>query len=216
MPVFMLDNSLQMPPPELSEADGLLAIGGDLSSSRLLEAYKNGIFPWYNEGEEILWWSPDPRFVLFPNELYVSKSMKKLIDREAFTVTFNKDFKSVIRNCKMISRSGQEGTWITDEMENSYIKLFSEGIAHSVEVWDKEDLVGGLYGIRLGKVSFGESMFSKKSNASKFGFIKWVRKLQDEGTKLIDCQIPTDHLRSLGAKEISRKAFLHLLHINKQ
>ena len=214
MPVFVLNNSIQMPSPELAEADGLLAIGGDLSSDRLLMAYKMGIFPWYNEGEEILWWSPDPRFVLYPNELYVSKSMKKLIDKAIFKVTIDKNFEQVIRNCKGISRSGQEGTWITDEMEQSYIKLYEKGIAHSVEVWDDNELVGGLYGIRLGNIFFGESMFSKKSNASKFGFIHWVRTLQQEGVKIIDCQIPTDHLSSLGAREIPRKAFLHLLRKN--
>lgn len=211
MPVFILNNSLQMPSPQLAEADGLLAIGGDLSSERLLQAYKMGIFPWYNEGEEILWWSPDPRFILFPKELYVSKSMKKLIDRKVFKVTFNSNFNDVIRNCKEISRTGQEGTWITDEMEMSYIKLHKKGIAHSVEVWDDDELVGGLYGIRLGSIFFGESMFSKKSNASKFGFIQWVRNLQKEGTVLIDCQIPTDHLTSLGAREIPRKEFLNYL-----
>lgn len=203
-----------MPSPELAEADGLLAIGGDLSSDRLLVAYRMGIFPWYNEGEEILWWSPDPRFVLYPNELYISKSMKKLIDKAAFKVTIDENFQQVIRNCKDISRSGQEGTWITDEMEQSYINLHEKGIAHSVEVWDENELVGGLYGIRLGNIFFGESMFSKKSNASKYGFIHWVNFLHQDGVKIIDCQIPTDHLSSLGAKEIPRKAFLHLLRKN--
>jgi leucyl/phenylalanyl-tRNA--protein transferase len=214
MAVYMLNNSILMPPPELSEADGLLAIGGDLSSSRLVGAYKMGIFPWYNEGEEIFWWSPDPRFVLFPDDLKISKSMRKLIERKHFEVSYNKNFEGVIAHCKNISRSGQEGTWITDEMEESYIKLNHEGIAHSIEVWDGEELVGGLYGLKIGKVFFGESMFSLKSNASKFAFIHWVKKLQVEGCKIIDCQIATEHLRSLGANEIPRKRFLKILKNN--
>jgi len=214
MPVYLLNKSLQMPSPELAEADGLIAIGGDLSSDRLLIAYKMGIFPWYNEGEDILWWSPDPRFVLFPEELKVSKSMRRVIAKEEFSVSVNKDFESVIENCRTINRNGQEGTWITPEMKKAYIDLKEQGFAKSIEVWCDNELVGGLYGILLGKVFFGESMFSLKSNASKFGFIHWVGLLKDLGVKIIDCQIQTEHLRSLGAKDIARSDFLAIIRQN--
>lgn len=214
MPVFILNKSLQMPSPELSEADGLLAIGGDLSSERLIEAYKMGIFPWYNEEEEILWWSPDPRFVLYPDKIKVSKSMRKLILKNTFKVSFNSSFSEVISSCKAISRRDQEGTWITDEMEDAYTKLHNKGIAMSVEVWKEDNLVGGAYGLRLGNVFFGESMFSKESNASKYGFILLVEKLHKEGVVLIDCQQETDHLRTLGAQAIKRKLFLQILREN--
>ncbi len=203
-----------MPSPELADPDGLLAIGGDLSAERLINAYKNGIFPWFNEDEQIMWWSPDPRFVLFPDDLIVSTSMRKLIRKNAYNVTFNKAFKAVINACKTIKRKGEQGTWITDQMEKAYTDLHKLGIAHSVEVWDGENLVGGLYGIRFGKIYFGESMFSKKSNASKFGFIRWVEKLKNEGVVLLDCQIANDHVRSLGASEIPRKDFLRIIREN--
>ncbi|MBS1935633.1 MAG: leucyl/phenylalanyl-tRNA--protein transferase, partial [Bacteroidetes bacterium] len=166
MPLFALEKELIFPPVHLAEPDGLLAVGGDLSKERLLLAYKNGIFPWY-EGQHILWWSPDPRFVLFPDELKVSKSMKQLIKKNEFEFTINKAFSEVISNCKTIARRGQESTWITDEVKTAYIQLHKSGYAHSAEVWMNNELVGGLYGIRLGKVFFGESMFSKVSNASK-------------------------------------------------
>ena len=214
MPVFILNKSIQMPSPELSEADGLLAIGGDLSIERLMEAYKMGIFPWYNQEEEILWWSPDPRFVLYPNEIKVSKSMRKLLQKNTFRVSFNTAFAEVISSCKEISRKDQNGTWITDEMEEAYTKLHKNGIAKSVEVWNGEELVGGAYGLKLGNIFFGESMFSKESNASKFGFIRLVEKLQTEGIVLIDCQQETDHLRSLGAQAIKRSIFLKILREN--
>lgn len=211
MPVFILNKSVQMPSPELAEADGLLAIGGDLSPERLINAYKMGIFPWYNPGEEIVWWSPDPRMVLFPDELKISKSMKQLLKKDAFKVSYNKHFKEVISLCSSVSRKGQDGTWISDEMQDAYCELNQLGIAKSVEVWNGNRLVGGLYGLEIGSVFFGESMFSLESNASKFGFIKWVAQLQKRDFALIDCQQDTPHLRSLGAKTIERSVFLSML-----
>ena len=210
MPLFPLTTKISFPPVHFSEPDGLLAIGGDLSTERLLLAYRSGIFPWY-EGEHILWWSPDPRFVLFPDELKVSKSMKQLLKRNAFEFTINKAFPDVISNCKTISRTGQDGTWITDEVKNAYTRLHALGYAHSAEAWLGNELAGGLYGIRMGKVFFGESMFSKASNASKYAFIKYVQALMSEDVKLIDCQIYTEHLESLGARMIERNNFLGLL-----
>jgi leucyl/phenylalanyl-tRNA--protein transferase len=210
MPLFALSNDLIFPPIHFAEPDGLLAIGGDLSTERLLLAYRSGIFPWY-EGEHILWWSPGPRFVLFPDELRVSKSMHQLIKKNAFEFTINKAFSEVINNCKTISRRNQESTWITDEVKNAYISLHKFGYAHSAEVWQDNKLVGGLYGIRLGKVFFGESMFSKVSNASKYAFINYVQALTLEDIKLIDCQVYTEHLESLGARMIEREIFIELL-----
>ena len=200
-----------MPNPGQADAEGLVAIGGDLNPERLVNAYKAGVFPWYEEGSEILWWCPDPRLVLFPDELKVSKSMRRLLNKDAFDVTFNQNFEEVIRQCKLIDRTEQDGTWITTEMERAYNHLHQIGIAQSVEIWQNSNLVGGLYGIRLGDVFFGESMFTKVSNASKYGFIKWVNRLKSDGVNLIDCQVKTDHLVSLGAREINRDAFLSLL-----
>lgn len=210
MPLFALEKDLFFPPVHLAEPDGLLAIGGDLSQERLLLAYRNGIFPWY-EGEHILWWCPHPRFVLFPGELKVSKSMQQLLKRQAFTFTVNKAFTAVIDNCKTIERPGQSGTWITPAVKDAYTKLHYAGYAHSAEVWLDDELVGGLYGIRMGKVFFGESMFSKMSNASKYAFISYVQLLKAEGVQLIDCQVYTDHLQSLGARMIDRDEFIQLL-----
>jgi leucyl/phenylalanyl-tRNA---protein transferase len=210
MPLFALEKELIFPPVQLAEPDGLLAVGGDLSQERLLLAYKSGIFPWY-EGKHILWWSPDPRFVLFPGELKVSKSMNQLIRKNAFEFTINKAFSEVISNCKTIARREQESTWITDEVKTAYINLHKNGYAHSAEVWLNNELVGGLYGIRLGKVFFGESMFSKISNASKYAFIKYVQQLRSENVELIDCQVYTEHLESLGAEMISREKFVAML-----
>jgi len=190
--------------------DGLLAMGGDLSQERLLLAYKNGIFPWY-EGDVPLWWSPDPRFVLLPNELKVSKSMKQLIRRNTLKFTVDKAFEEVIQQCKEVKRNDQFGTWITDDVENAFIKLHYAGFAHSAETWMNDELVGGLYGIRLGKIFFGESMFSIADNASKFSFINYVQLLQKENIALIDCQVYTQHLESLGARMIERKNFISLL-----
>ncbi|MFP4844846.1 leucyl/phenylalanyl-tRNA--protein transferase [Winogradskyella sp. PE311] len=193
--------------PDVSEAsiEGLLAVGGDLSTERLLHAYANGVFPWFEDEEPILWWSPDPRFVIFPKDLKVSKSMKQVLKKKAFRVTFNKDFISVIQNCAYAKRNGQSGTWITENMIKSYSDLFDLGYAKSVEVWQNEELVGGLYGIDLGNGLFcGESMFAKVSNASKVGFITFI---QNSDYKLIDCQLHTNHLESLGGKHISRLEF---------
>ncbi len=210
MPLFILDKELSFPPVHLAEPDGLLAMGGDLSTERLLLAYRKGIFPWY-EGEHILWWSPDPRFVIFPTELKISKSIKPLLNRNEFEFTTNKAFSQVIRHCKKITRPGQEGTWITNEIEKAYNKLHELGYAHSAEVWKEDELVGGLYGIKLGKVFFGESMFSTISNASRFAFIKYVQQLKEEGICIIDCQVYTEYLESLGARMIDRKEFTSML-----
>ncbi len=207
MPLFALDQDLIFPPVGMAEPDGLLAIGGDLSTERLLLAYRNGIFPWY-EGRHILWWSPDPRFVLFPEELKVSKSMLQIIRRGTFTFTTNKAFNEVIASCKTIPRRGQDGTWITEDVKEAYGRLYKEGYVHSAEAWLNGELVGGLYGVRLGRAFFGESMFSKYSNASKFAFISYVEQLRNEGVGLIDCQVYTEHLESLGARMIPREAFV--------
>lgn len=185
-------------------------MGGDLSAERILLAYEKGIFPWF-EGEIPLWWSPDPRFVLFPDQLNVSKSMRKLIAEKAFQFTINKDFEGVIHLCKTTTRADQLGTWITDKVEAAYTKLHHMRYAYSAEAWHEGVLVGGLYGIKLGKVFFGESMFSKKSNASKYAFIQFVEQLKNEGIQLIDCQLHTNHLESLGANMITRKKFIELL-----
>lgn len=206
-------NKYHFPHPSEADKDGLLAVGGDLSSDCLLQAYYSGIFPWFNEGQPILWWTPDPRMVLFPEKLKVSKSMRQLFNQNKFKVTYNQSFEEVVRNCAEIKREGQDGTWITDDMMDAYLELHRLGYAQSVEVWDKDQLVGGLYGIYLKdkNVFCGESMFSKVSNASKYGFITLVRKLIEEDVKLIDCQIYTPHLASLGAEEISREDFLQFL-----
>jgi leucyl/phenylalanyl-tRNA---protein transferase len=210
MPLFALDKELLFPPPHLSEPDGLLAIGGDLSKERLLLAYRSGIFPWY-EGEYILWWSPDPRFVLFPDELKVSKSMKALLRRNVFRFTINAAFDQVISNCQSIRRKEQAGTWITNDVRDAFNALHKEGYAHSAEVWLNNELVGGLYGVRMGNAFFGESMFSRISNASKYAFICYINQLVQEGVELIDCQVYTEHLESLGARMIAREDFLRLL-----
>ena len=207
MPLAVLNNRNIFPPVNESEPDGLLAIGGDLSPDRIITAYKQGIFPWYS-GEHILWWSPDPRFVLFPDELKVSKSMKKLLAHQTFKFTTNTAFKDVIDQCKTVPRKDQEGTWITDEMKDAYTNLHKMGYAHSAEVWQDDKLVGGLYGVRIGKVFFGESMFSLMPNASKYAFISYVNELKKEGIELIDCQVYTEHLESLGAKMINRNDFI--------
>lgn len=210
MSLWVLNKELSFPPVDTAEPDGLLAIGGDLSEKRLLLAYNKGIFPWYS-GDHILWWCPDPRFVLYPEDLKVSKSMKQLLKKNEFEFTVNKDFEQVINNCKTINRKGQEGTWITDEVKKAYTLLHKKGFAHSAEVWKEGKLVGGLYGIRLGKIFFGESMFSKESNASKYAFINYVQQLRSEGVALIDCQVYTEHLESLGARMIPRKEFINLV-----
>jgi leucyl/phenylalanyl-tRNA--protein transferase len=207
---FLFDN-LYFPPVSEADEEGILAVGGDLSSERLKLAYKRGIFPWFNEGESILWWAPNPRMVLFLDELVVSKSMRNILNRNVFTVTFNTRFKDVILNCQQVLRNGQDGTWISDEIIESYCELHNQGIAKSVEVWQYEVLVGGLYGVDLGHVFCGESMFSKVSNASKVAFISLVRHLKQENYKLLDCQVYNPHLESLGCREIDRDDFMSIL-----
>ncbi|MBW7868653.1 MAG: leucyl/phenylalanyl-tRNA--protein transferase [Brumimicrobium sp.] len=209
----MQENSYTFPPAETADKDGLLAVGGDLSPQCLLAAYRAGVFPWFNEGEPYLWWTPNPRMVLFPEKLHISKSMHQLLNQQKFKVTVNQNFVEVILNCARMTRKGQQGTWITNEMKEAYIHLHELGYAYSVEVWQDAELVGGLYGIYLKEkhVFCGESMFARVSNASKYGFITFVQKLQREGVKLIDCQIYTPHLASLGAEEIPREKFLAFL-----
>jgi leucyl/phenylalanyl-tRNA--protein transferase len=248
MPVFRLDKSIQFPPVHLSESDGLLAIGGDLSANRLINAYQNGIFPWFNPIDPILWWAPDPRAVLFPSELKVHKSMRPVLNADKFKITIDQDFEGVINACKSVLRKqrheeaeldeemhfdeslwelagqdtlqnplgmGEQGvasdTWITEEMKAAYIELYKKGYAHSVEAWFEGELVGGLYGVVIGKMFYGESMFAKMRDASKAAFIFIVRKMEANDFPLIDCQIYNDHLGSLGAREIPRKVFLEIL-----
>ena len=208
--MFYLDKTLWFPEPSEADAQGLLAIGGDLSAERLLLAYRSGVFPWYEKGQPLLWWSPDPRMVLFPKDLKVSKSLQKRIKKNTFTITFNAAFSEVIEQCATRKREGQAGTWITDEMKAAYQTLFERGYIMSVEVWYANELVGGLYGVNLKErgVFCGESMFSLKSDASKVGFYHLVQKLITENYKIIDCQVYTDHLASLGAVEIAREKFL--------
>jgi len=209
--MFILNEELFFPPLDMADEDGLLAIGGDLNTKRLLLAYRSGIFPWYNEDEPICWWSPDPRFVLYPDELKVSSSMKTVLQNGKYRFTTNRAFDLVIQNCKSISRPGQDGTWISPAMQQAYTTLHKLGYAHSAETWQDGVLVGGLYGIRMGNLFFGESMFSLKPNASKFAFINYVRLLQKEHVQLIDCQLHTNHLESLGARMIPRELFAAIL-----
>jgi leucyl/phenylalanyl-tRNA---protein transferase len=205
------------PDPERSQSKDVIAAGGDLSPERLLEAYRRGIFPWYNEGEPILWWSPDPRMVLLPDDLKVSKSMRPLFNQQKFKVTYNADFKQVMTYCRENDRKGQLGdSWINDEMIAAYSTLNEWGYAHSVEVWEDDVLVGGLYGIAIGQIFFGESMFTKVSNASKYGFISLVEELKKQNFQLIDCQQETGHLTSLGGKMISRSAFMKYVKNNDE
>lgn len=210
MPVFRLNRQLAFPPAEMSEGNGLLAVGGDLSPERLVLAYRQGIFPWYAKGEPILWWSPDPRFVLYPEKLKVARSMRQTLKKNLFAVTYDRDFQAVMAGCRERRVKG-DGTWITDEMFEAYACLHEEGLAHSVEVWSGDNLAGGLYGVSLGRCFFGESMFTRVSNASKAGFIALTRTLQRLGFVLIDCQVYTDHLLSLGAEMIPRPLFLDIL-----
>lgn len=209
--IFQLTDEIAFPHPSYAESDGLLAVGGDLSVERLLLAYENGIFPWYSESEPILWYAPNPRCVLFPKKIKVSKSMKKWMRNTKLTVTFNQNFKEVLQNCKTIYREDQDGTWITNEMQQAYLKLHELGFAKSVEVWNTEnELVGGLYGVELNNCFFGESMFHKVSNASKFGFIALC---QQTNYNIIDCQMHTSHLESLGAEMIPLKEFIKIIHL---
>ncbi|MDA8807588.1 leucyl/phenylalanyl-tRNA--protein transferase [Flavobacteriaceae bacterium] len=199
------------PSASTANNDGVVAIGGDLNPKRILQAYKQGIFPWFESDDYLVWWSPDPRMVLFPEKLKISKSTKKILKDDCFKVTFNQSFNEVVDCCAKVKRFGQNGTWITDGLKKAYNLLHKEGHAFSVEVWKDFELVGGLYGIDLGDIFCGESMFSKENNASKIGFIHLIKELNKNGYKLIDCQVPSAHLKSLGAEEISRKQFLNYL-----
>ena len=207
MPISLLNEQLVFPAPSQAE-DGILAIGGDLSEARLILAYQSGIFPWYNDDEPIIWHCPDPRFVLFPKELKITKSMKQLVNSKKYKVTINKNFEGVIAACRQAKRKGQDGTWIHDEMMKAYLNLHNLGIAHSIEVWNAGNkLVGGLYGLNLGKIFYGESMFHLESNTSKLAFITLINSFPFE---LIDCQVYTQHLASLGARNISLEEFLKI------
>ena len=211
--MVLLGKELVFPPVEMASTEGILAFGGDLQPQRLILAYQSGIFPWYNEGEPIIWYSPDERMVLFPEELYISKSMRRLMVKNEFTLSWNKAFEQVIDQCQKSPRKDQLGTWITEDMKQAYIKLYKMGFAKSIEVWHEDELIGGLYGIDLGHVFCGESMFSKVSNASKLAFIHLVQELQKKNYKLIDCQVYNEHLESLGAREIPRSEFMEFLTI---
>lgn len=209
--MYILSKELFFPPVSEANPDGILAIGGDLQPERLQLAYKNGIFPWFEEGEPIFWWSPNPRMVLFLDELVVSKSMRNILKKNIFEVSFNQNFREVMSNCKKINRKGQKGTWITNDMIEAYCKLNELGIAKSVEVWQNGDLVGGLYGVDLGHIFCGESMFSKVSNASKVAFITLASQLKAANYKILDCQVYNEHLASLGCREITRDEFMEIL-----
>jgi len=211
MPIYRLLDELVFPPPEYADRSGLLAVGGDLSSERLLEAYRLGIFPWYSEDQPILWWSPDPRLVLDLNDFKPSRSLRKTIKRGIFRVTFDRAFEEMIRACASVPREGQHGTWITPEMQEAYIQLHGLGYAHSVESWFEEKLVGGLYGVSLGKAFFGESMFHRVANASKVALAMLVEHLKRWNFHFIDSQMTTEHMLRLGAKEMPRRVFLKRL-----
>ncbi|HEY0244615.1 MAG TPA: leucyl/phenylalanyl-tRNA--protein transferase [Mucilaginibacter sp.] len=206
--IFRLDDRLLFPDAELAEPDGLLAVGGDLSTGRLLLAYQQGIFPWYSDETPILWYSPHERFVLYADELHISSSMKRFLRKDLFTITVNKCFADVITACSAMERKDQDGTWITGDMKNAYIELNTQGFAHSIEVWQQDELVGGMYGIPIGHVFCGESMFSRVSNASKAALIHIC---QSGLYKMIDCQVHTEHLEFMGARMISRKEFMAAL-----
>lgn len=211
MPVFQLTGAHVFPDPAMAEPDGLLAVGGDLHPARIVQAYIHGIFPWYNEGSPILWWSPNPRMVLVPGEFKRTKSLRQVVRNGGFKVSFDGAFPQVIEACATVKRAGQQGTWITREMSEAYIRMFELGIAHSVEVWKNSRLVGGLYGLLLGKVFFGESMFHRESNASKVALWYLVDRLLEMGVSLIDAQQDTPHMRQMGGRLMERKTFLTLL-----
>jgi len=199
------------PDPNLADDDGLVAVGGDLSTHRLLKAYEMGIFPWFDEQGPVLWWSPNPRLILIPSEIKISRSLKSIIKKRIFEVAFDRDFEAVIKNCADLRRSNHVGTWITKDMIDAYCKLYDEGYAHSVECWFEGQLVGGLYGVSLGRVFFGESMFCKQSNSSKIALVSLCERLIKWNFTMIDCQVVTRHLISMGAKTVSREDFLKLL-----
>lgn len=210
MPIYQLNKELGFPP--VSEAEeGIVAVGGDLSPERLMLAYRSGIFPWFNEDDPIIWWSPDPRFVLFPQKLYLSKTTQRIFRNHTFEISYNQDFAGVINHCKHVPRDGQDGTWITKEMKAAYVRLHELGHAKSIEVWEQGRLVGGMYGINLGNVFSGESMFSLVSNASKIALITFIRDFQNSGGQLFDCQVHSEHLAGFGAEEIPREGYLKFL-----
>lgn len=209
--MYQLTDQLYFPPVATANQFGMVAIGGDLAVNRLILAYKSGIFPWYSDDEPIIWYSLNPRMVLFLKEFKMPKSLKSLLKKEIYTVTFNQNFEEVINQCKNITRPDQPNTWITDAMKNAYIEFHKAGYAKSVEVWKGDELVGGLYGVDLGNIFCGESMFSKESNASKIGLVYLVQKLKSENYQLIDCQMYTDYLASFGAREIPRNEFINYL-----
>jgi leucyl/phenylalanyl-tRNA--protein transferase len=211
MPIFRLSGKITFPPPYFAESEGLLAIGGDLSEKRMLLAYQMGIFPWFGEDEPILWWSPDPRLLLYPDDVYVSKRLKRIIRQQAFTITCDSAFHQVISACAAIRTDNSEETWIGEEMIDAYCRLFDSGYAHSMEVWQKGRLVGGLYGVSLGGGFFGESMFSRVTNTSKIALVALCRFLSALSFDFIDCQVKTDHLKRMGAREVSRAWFLKAL-----
>ena len=211
MPVFVLSEALKFPPPRLATPEGLLAVGGDLSRDRLLLAYRMGIFPWYGDDEPILWWSPDPRLVLYPREFHLSRSLEKVIRRGEFTVRMDTAFEAVMRECAAVRAMRGEGTWIVPDMIQAYCELHDLGVAHSVEAWRGPHLAGGLYGVSLGSGFFGESMFARETNASKVALAALVAYLRLEGFGLIDCQVTTGHLQRMGAREIPRELYLEEL-----
>jgi leucyl/phenylalanyl-tRNA--protein transferase len=208
VPIYRLPREIAFPDPGRAEADGLLAVGGDLSPERLVAAYAAGIFPWYSDGSPILWWSPDPRLVLDPAWLHVPRSLARTVRRGRYRVTADRAFAEVIRRCATACRPGQDGTWITEEMEQAYVALHQLGLAHSFEAWEGEALAGGLYGVSLGAAFFGESMFADRPDASKVAFVRSIEWLAAQGVRLVDCQVRTEHLVSLGAREVPRRAFL--------
>ncbi len=210
--IIPLDKAVwNFPDVAAANEDGLLQIGGLVSAEKVLEAYRLGVFPWYSEEDPVLWWSPDPRFVLFPEELHVSRSMSKVFRQTQFQFKTDSAFEQVIENCKNIRRKEQDGTWITEAMTDAYTKLHYMGYAHSAETWKDGELVGGMYGVKIGRVFFGESMFSKETNASKFAFISYVQQLRQAGIGLIDCQVYTSHVESLGGRLLERRKFVQLL-----
>jgi leucyl/phenylalanyl-tRNA--protein transferase len=211
VPVFLLSDTIEFPPPHLASEDGLLAVGGDLSQKRLLLAYRMGIFPWFSNNEPILWWSPDPRLVLYPHEIKISKTLKKIIKKEVFKVTMDLAFNEVINQCAQVRMKKNQGTWIIEDIIEAYCQLHESGFAHSVEVWRQGELAGGLYGVSLGKCFFGESMFTRINNASNIALVKLVECLKKLSFDLIDCQVTTGHLIRFGAREIPRKLFLEQL-----
>ena len=211
MPVYLLSDEIIFPPPDLASREGLLAIGGDLCQDRLLQAYSMGIFPWFTETEPIMWWSPDPRLVLYPDEIRISRSLQKTIKKGLFNITMDQAFDQVINQCARVPRKIGEGTWIGPDMIKAYCQLHASGYAHSVEAWQNDTLVGGLYGVSLGKSFFGESMFTHVTNASKVAFAALVDRLKSFSFDLIDCQVTTEHLISFGAREVPRATFLEQL-----